>query len=171
MLPCMRLASTVKIASQLVGDSDKLQHLVASASARCFVLTAFQIVDCQCTGGYTTVSGDIYGVGTVNGYGGMQIVASCSACNSLCDQQGSACLSTECSPSTLQCNLNSRSNVDTTINYQDFIFCVKSTGDDFMVLHDNIHSMSRASGPNGLRLARAHIKYMNNLDKKMSESL
>ncbi len=100
----------------------------------CFILI-FQNVECQCTGGYTAVLGDILGWGSVNGFGAGQIVASCSECIALCDQQGPACLSTECSPSTLQCNLNAHSNVDTTTSFGDFSFCVKPTGNDFMILN------------------------------------
>jgi hypothetical protein len=99
--------------------------MIDAISAFFFVLLTFQSVQGECTGGYIAVSGDIGGWGSVNGIGGGQRVSSCSACISLCDQQGAACLSTECSPSTLQCNLNARSDVDTTIGFLDFAFCKK----------------------------------------------
>ncbi len=110
--------------------------------ALCFVLMAFQLIDCQCTGGYTAVSGEIFGYGSVNGFGAGQIVVSCSECIALCDQQGPACLSTECSPSTLECSLNDRSEVDTAINFGDFSFCVKPAGNNFMISHDAQKSMT-----------------------------
>jgi hypothetical protein len=84
----------------------------------------------QCTGGYASVSGDIANWGSVNGVGGGRIVSSCSECISLCDQQGAACRSTECSPSALRCNLNDRSTVDDTNNYLDYAFCQKPAGND-----------------------------------------
>jgi hypothetical protein len=94
---------------------------------------AVQSVQGECTGGYIAVAGDISGWGAVNGVGNGQIVTSCSECISLCDQQGAACLSAECSPTTRQCNLNSRSDVDTTIGYLDFLFCKKPTGNSLIL--------------------------------------
>jgi hypothetical protein len=87
--------------------------------------TSFEMGRGQCVNGYSAVAGDIYGCGSVNGVGGGMTVSSCLECLSLCDQQGAACRSTECSPSALKCNLNDRSTVDTTTNYLDYVFCQK----------------------------------------------
>ena len=93
------------------------------------LLITFETSHSQCTGGYVPVSGDIFGWGSVNGVGGGVIVQSCSQCTSLCNQQAK-CLSTECSPTSLQCNLNDRADVDTVIGYRDFRFCQKPTGNN-----------------------------------------
>ena len=92
-----------------------------------FVLLSFLHVNGQCSGGYIAVPGDISGWGTVNGIGNGKIVLNCRECNILCDQQGAACLSTECSPTTLKCNLNARRDPSSN-NYKDYVFCQKPSG-------------------------------------------
>ncbi len=95
--------------------------------AICFVLVSFRNVYGQCSGRYIAAPGDISGWGAVNGIGNGQIVSNCRECNILCDQQGVACLSTECSPTTLKCNLNARRDPSSK-NYKDYVFCQKPAG-------------------------------------------
>jgi hypothetical protein len=98
-----------------------------STIALIFLLISFHHVNCQCSGGYTAVSGDISGWGAVNGIGMGQKVPTCRQCNILCDQQGAACLSTECSPTALKCNLNALRDPSSK-SYKDYVFCKKPAG-------------------------------------------
>jgi hypothetical protein len=92
------------------------------------LITLFRGVQGQCSGGYIAATGDISGWGTVNGVGNGRTVTNCQECNILCDQQGNACLSTECSPTALRCNLNSRGLPDISTGYLDYVFCRKPAG-------------------------------------------
>jgi hypothetical protein len=93
-----------------------------------FVLIAFLRVQGQCSGGYNAVPGDIGGWGKVNGVGDGRAVTNCQECNILCDQQGTACQSTECSHTALRCNLNAKGTPDTSIGFLDYVFCQKPAG-------------------------------------------
>ena len=50
--------------------------------------------------GYTLMTGDIYGWGTLNGRGGGEVVSDCQVCADICTAD-SDCGSYECIPSTL----------------------------------------------------------------------
>ena len=64
-------------------------------------------------------------LGMVDGRGGAEPVSSCNDCASICDSI-SACMSFECSDSTLKCNLNSQR--DPTLGpYGDYRFCSKGS--------------------------------------------
>jgi len=76
-----------------------------------------------CSDGYTELSGDIGGWGTVNGKGGGVAVSVCDECAELCNGDAE-CRSYECSPSRLQCNLNAGAD-PTNGSYLDFAFCQK----------------------------------------------
>ena len=55
--------------------------------------------------------------------GGGQHVAGCSACASLCDREAD-CLSYECSPTELRCNLNAAADpTPGRPNWEDYVFC------------------------------------------------
>ena len=76
-----------------------------------------------CAPGFVSMSGDIPDWGSVQGRGGSESVVSCSVCASLClDFQ--ECGSYECSPTALQCNLNSQTQ-PTSGAYLDYMFCSK----------------------------------------------
>ncbi len=93
-----------------------------------FVLLSLPGVRGQCSGGYVAVPGDIGGWGAVNGIGNGRAVTNCQECNILCDQLGTACQSTECSPTALKCNLNARGVPDFPTGYLDYAFCQKPAG-------------------------------------------
>ena len=79
-----------------------------------------------CPSGYVQRSGDIKGWGAVNGIGGGQHVAGCSTCASLCDREV-GCLSYECSPVELRCNLNAAADpTPGSVNWEDQVFCSNS---------------------------------------------
>merc|ERR1712048_414265 len=63
----------------------------------------------DCAAGYSKMIGDIRGWGTVDGSGGGQQVSNCHECGKLCSDRAN-CLSYECSPTQLKCNLNSADN-------------------------------------------------------------
>ena len=92
------------------------------------VLVTFHRVQGQCSGGYNAIPGDIGGWGAVNGIGNGRAVTNCQECNMLCDQQGTACQSTECSPTALRCNLNAKGVPDISNGYLDYVFCQKPAG-------------------------------------------
>merc|ERR1712241_326811 len=73
----------------------------------------------ECATGYYAQSGDIPG----NGIGGLQQVSNCNECSQLCSDNGN-CLSYECSPTELRCNLNTVAN-PTAGAYKDYAFCTK----------------------------------------------
>ena len=55
--------------------------------------------------------------------GGGQDVAGCSDCASLCDREV-GCLSYECSPTKLRCNLNAAADpTPGSPNWKDYVFC------------------------------------------------
>merc|ERR1712039_745031 len=75
--------------------------------------------DIECANGYYFQIGDIPG----NGIGGLQQVSNCNECGKLCSDR-STCLSYECSPTELKCNLNNVAN-PTAGAYGDYNFCTK----------------------------------------------
>ena len=78
-----------------------------------------------CDTGYTAVSGDIGGWGSINGKGGGQVVVSTGECASLCDSEAT-CLSYEVGHhiGNLTCNLNTSDQIN-RVAYGDFAFCKK----------------------------------------------
>ena len=95
----------------------------------------------KCGSGYSAATGanqDIPDWGSVNGRGGGETVAKCSDCEALCDAQGDACQSTECSPTELKCNLNS-AHVPTVGPYKDYTFCMKNTGMSILLRSCNLN--------------------------------
>ena len=79
----------------------------------------------ECEIGYTNVTGDIPGWGSIDGRGYGASVASCAACASLCDDTA-GCRSYECSPTALLCNLNDVALPTKPISFLDFAFCVRN---------------------------------------------
>ena len=77
-----------------------------------------------CGNGYYEQIGDIQGWGAINGRGNGESVTSCSECETLCTGFGS-CLSYECSPIHLHCNLNTAANPALRA-HADSMFCTKS---------------------------------------------
>lgn len=77
-----------------------------------------------CPDGYTTRPGDIYGWGKVDGRGGGEHVDDCKDCAELCTGFNK-CLSFECSPTELKCNLNNAAIPDWVGQPKDWMFCVK----------------------------------------------
>lgn len=77
----------------------------------------------SCKGGYTLALGDIPGNGRIFFQGGAEKVQSCNECGEKCDRRA-RCLSYECSPTDLRCNLNEHSE-PSAVPYKDYMFCTK----------------------------------------------
>ena len=78
-----------------------------------------------CGDGFFQQHGDVPGFGMVGESGGGQAVTECSECRELCAST-SGCLSYECSPSELKCNLNSRNSPEEgSSDNLDYAFCSK----------------------------------------------
>jgi len=78
-----------------------------------------------CGDGFFQQHGDVPGWGKIGDSGGGQGVADCSECGELCAST-SGCLSYECSPRELKCNLNTRNSPKAeSSDYRDYTFCSK----------------------------------------------
>jgi len=82
------------------------------------------VAQAHCVAGYEFNSGDIPGWGQVDGHGGGQAVTDCTECATFCTQV-SSCLSYECSPTALKCNLNAL-RFPNGGAYLDYAFCSKT---------------------------------------------
>jgi len=78
----------------------------------------------DCAEGYELKIGDIGGRGKIDGVGGNQDVNDCNECANLCTGIA-ACLSYECSPAALKCNLNTQRD-PTDPQHRDYAFCSKA---------------------------------------------
>ena len=88
--------------------------------AQCSWLTVLSDV---CAVGYVSQPGDVPGDSAINGVGNKAAVPSCVDCAVKCDMEP-ACLSYECSPTTLSCNLNTEF-APTAAQIGDYAFCSK----------------------------------------------
>ena len=86
-------------------------------------VTGSSVLSDVCGYGYVSQPGDIPGNGAVNGQGNLMSVSSCLDCAGTCDLE-ELCLSYECNPVTLQCNLNT-AFAPTALAITDFAFCSK----------------------------------------------
>jgi len=101
-----------------------------------FIFSVFychQVIGQSCGAGYTLLIGGTTGDGVVDGAGGGESVSSCDACAALCDGKGYLCLSYECEPTALTCNLNPDNQPDAP-SYLDWIFCAKATTGPYTIL-------------------------------------
>ena len=80
-----------------------------------------------CATGYSSRTGDVAGWGEINGKGNGQSVPDCDGCATLCSSEPS-CMSYECSPSALKCNLNTAAT-PTQTTYLDYMFCSRGGRD------------------------------------------
>ena len=77
-----------------------------------------------CESGYTLAAGQISGWGTVGTHGNREGVSTCAICAGYCTAD-TRCLSYECSPTALLCELNTIRHPKTPISLLDYAFCQK----------------------------------------------
>ena len=83
----------------------------------------------ECESGYRVEKDGVVGWGKISGHGNGEDVGSCKLCAYLCNIEKS-CLSYECSPTRLKCNLNDKPK-DSIKRGVDYAVCVKGNLTNF----------------------------------------